>query len=91
VDRVLQLEAGWAPRPGLALRAGGMFDRVTVDRTGNGAAIRGGRNESRAYVGLTLRFGRLALAVTEGIELDPERYEVWNHHDKGFVQLQTTF
>ena len=23
---------------------------------------------------------------TEGIELDPERYEVWNHHDKGFLQ-----
>ncbi len=91
VDRVLQLEVDWAPRPGLALRAGGLFDRVTVDRTGSGPAIRGGRNESRAYVGLTLRFGRLALAVTEGIELDPERYEVWNHHDKGFVQLQTTF
>jgi hypothetical protein len=62
-----------------------------VDQTGDGRPRHGARNESRAYVGLALRFGRLSLTATEGIELDPERYEVWNHHDKGFLQLQTTF
>lgn len=91
VDRVLQLETCWAPRPGLALRAGGVFDRVSADRDGAVGADHGGRNESRAYVGVALRFGRLSVTGTEGIELDPERYEVWNHHDKGFIQLQTTF
>ncbi len=91
VDRVLQLEARWVPRAGLALRAGGLFDRVSVDQTGDGRPRHGARNESRAYVGLALRFGRLSLTATEGIELAPERYEVWNHHDKGFLQLQTTF
>jgi hypothetical protein len=68
-----------------------LFDRATVDRTGETGTSHGGRNESRAYVGLALRFGRLSVTATEGIELDPESYEVWNHHDKGFVQLQTTF
>jgi hypothetical protein len=29
--------------------------------------------------------------VIEGIELDPEPYEVWWVHDKGFLHLQTTF
>jgi hypothetical protein len=91
VDRVLQLEACWSPRTGLGLRAGGLFDRVTVDRDGDAGPTHGGRNESRAYVGIAARFGRLSLTGTEGIELDPERYEVWNHHDKGFLQLQTTF
>ena len=91
VDRVLQLEACWAPRPGLALRAGGLFDRVTVDRDGAAGPAHGGRNESRAYVGLALRFGRVSVAGAEGVELDPERYEVWNHHDKGFLQMQAVF
>ena len=51
----------------------------------------GTRNESRAYLGLMARFGRVWLSGVEGIELDPEPYEVWHHHDKGFLQLQTTF
>jgi hypothetical protein len=91
VDRLLQLEARCSPRAGLALRAGGLFDRVSVDRDGAAGASHGSRNESRAYVGLALRFGHLSVTATEGIELDPEHYEVWNHHDKGFLQLQTTF
>ena len=91
VDRLLQLEACWAPRAGLALRAGGLFDRATVDRDDATRPLHGARNESRAYVGLALRFGRVWAAGTEGVELDPERYEVWNHHDKGFLQLQATF
>lgn len=91
VDRIVRLEALWSPRATLALRAGGLFDRVTADRSGAASEQHGGRNESRAYVGVVLRFGRLSVTATEGVELDPERYEVWNHHDKGFVQLQTTF
>jgi hypothetical protein len=27
----------------------------------------------------------------EGIELDPEPYDVWLVHDKGFLQMQTRF
>ena len=38
-----------------------------------------------------MRFGRVSLQVVEGLELDREPYEVWAVHDKGFVQLQTTF
>ena len=51
----------------------------------------GTRNESRAYVGVSARFGRVRLDGVEGIELDPEGYEVWFVHDKAFLQFQTTF
>ena len=51
----------------------------------------GSRHESRAYFGLDARFGRVRVSGVEGIELDPEPYEVWFHHDKGFLALQTTF
>ena len=44
-----------------------------------------------AYIGLALRFGRVRIAGIEGIELDPEHYEVWLVHDKGFLQQQMTF
>lgn len=91
VDRVMQLELRWSPRPNLALRGGGLFDRVSTGCDPLPENPHSARNESRAYVGLALRFGRLSLTGTEGIELDPEHYEVWNHHDKGFLQLQTTF
>jgi hypothetical protein len=91
LDRLVQLEARWAPRADLAVHAGGLFDRVRVDRDDDAGPFHGARNESRAYVGLALRFGRLSVTGTEGIELDPERYEVWHHHDKGSLQLQTTF
>ena len=33
----------------------------------------------------------LVLQEQYGIELDPEPYEVWWVHDKGFLQLQATF
>jgi hypothetical protein len=91
LDHLVQLEARWAPRADLAVHAGGLFDRVRVDRDDDAGPFHGARNESRAYVGLALRFGRLSVTGTEGIELDPERYEVWHHHDKGSLQLQTTF
>jgi len=89
IDRALQLEARWAARTDLIVRLGGLFDRASVSKSG--AFTHGTRNESRAYFGLVARFGRVSLSGIEGIELDPERYEIWHHHDKGFLSLQTTF
>ena len=92
IDRTLQLEARWAARSDLSVRLGGLFDRVGVYKSGEtGYLTYGTRNESRAYFGLLARFGRVSLSGVEGIELDPEPYPVWHHHDKGFLQLQTTF
>ena len=92
IDRTLQLEARWAARADLIVRLGGLFDRVSIRKSGDtGHTTYGSRNESRAYFGLLARFGRVSLSGVEGIELDPEPYEVWHHHDKGFLSLQTTF
>lgn len=90
VDRVTQVEATWAAHPALLVRLGGLHDRVSVVRT-DGLGEPSWRTESRAYVGLVARLGRVRLSAVEGIELDHERYEVWQHHDKGFLALQTTF
>ena len=92
IERVVQVEAGWRATPILAARVGGLYDRITVNQAGTtGRFTYGTRNESRAYVGLTARFGRVSVSGVEGIELDPESYPVWLVHDKGFVHLQTTF
>ena len=92
IDRTLQFEARWAARTDLVVRLGGLFDRASVHKSSEaGMSSNGTRNESRAYFGLVARFGRVSLSGVEGIELDPEHYEVWHHHDKGFLSLQTTF
>lgn len=92
VDRVIQAEARWAARPALTLRVGGLFDRVTVVSRGPLPWLTDGtRNESRPYIGLAARFQRVRFSAVEGVELDPEPYKVNFHHDKAFVQLQTTF
>jgi len=92
IDRVLQLEMRSTLAPGLAGRVGYLHDQITVDRTGvTLAGGHGTRKESRAYLGLEARFGRLRVTGVEGIELDLEPYEVWFHHDKAFLALQTTF
>jgi hypothetical protein len=92
IDRTLQLEARWTARPALTVRLGGLHDRVSVGTSADdGRFTHGNRRESRAYVGLTARFGRVSVSGAEGIELDPEVYEVWHHHDKAFLLLQTTF
>lgn len=92
IDRVIQLEARWAARTNLAVRLGGLFDHASVGKSGEtGYAAQDTRIESRAYFGFVARFGRVSLSGIESIELDPELYEVWNHHDKGFLALQTTF
>ena len=51
----------------------------------------GTRYEDRAFFSLQKLFGRVRLQGIEGIELDKEPYPVTFHHDKGFLQLQTTF
>ncbi|HVP14480.1 MAG TPA: hypothetical protein VMS88_02985 [Terriglobales bacterium] len=92
IDRVLQLEAHWAWRPGFILRLGGIADRVGVARTApTGILGQGTRWERRAYVGVIGHTGRVWWAGVEGIELDQEPYDVWHHHDKGFLMMQTSF
>lgn len=102
IDRVVQAEARYLPTARWLVRAGGMVDAITVavsDPLGNarrGATAgsiftRGSRTESRAYVGFAARFGAVSIAGVEGIELDPESYEVWWVHDKAFLQLQAVF
>jgi hypothetical protein len=90
VDRLAQLEVRWVALPTLTVRVGGLFDRISYTQTLD-PRWPTWRNESRAYVGLMARCGRVRLSGVEGIELDPEPYEVWHHHDKGFLALQTTF
>jgi hypothetical protein len=92
VDRVIQLEAAWRATSSLHLKLGGLHDRIGVRPSGVALSSRyGTRTESRAYVGFMTRFGSVRLQAIEGIELDHEPYEVWLVHDKGFLQLQTTF
>ncbi len=90
-DRVLNLDASRACGGRLTLRAGALHSRLGVARAHRTDYSFGTRNESRAYLGLAARFGRVRVAAIEGIELDPEPYEVWFVHDKGFLQLQTEF
>ena len=92
LDRMVQAEVRWQARPTLAGRVGGMFDRINVGEFGPYHPYSyGTRNESRAYVGLDLRLGSVTFAGIEGIELDPEPYDVWAWHDKGFLSMQARF
>ena len=78
--------------PGWAVRAGALYDRVAFAREGVTLATSEPREkESRAYLTLAARFGKVSLEGTEGFELDLEPYQVMYHHDKGFLKLQTTF
>lgn len=92
VDRVYQFELARAFSPGWSLRAGGLYDRLGYAHEGITMAVSEIRKkESRAYITLAARFGKVSLEGTEGIELDIEPYPVTWHHDKGFLKLQTTF
>src|SRR5439155_5454503 len=92
IDRVLALEALWTIDPRWTVRLGGLHDRVTITKTGVTPWIsENTRVESRAFVGLRATFGRVHMEGVEGIEMDPEPYDVWFVHDKGFLRLQTTF
>jgi hypothetical protein len=92
IDRLMMFEMRFPVAGEVQARVGGMFDRITVANEGRPfLQTYGTRNESRAFVGLSARFGRVSIHAVEGIELDPEPYEVWLVHDKGFLHLQATF
>lgn len=92
LDRGLAAEVAGEPRKNWQVRAGVMHDRVGIEEQGwVPVGTYGTRKESRAYLGLELLFGRVRVAGIEGIELDAEPYDVTFHHDKGYLQLQTTF
>ncbi len=92
LDRMPMAELHWRPAARWRARFGFMRDRASVAERGTlpGSGY-GRRNETRAYVGLQARFGRVIVQGVEGVELDHEPYEVTFHHDKGFLHLQTTF
>jgi len=94
IDRMPMIESWFRGPWSLGIRVGYMKDHITVsDNGGIGglAASEGTRPETRAFFQLQKQFGRVLLQGTEGIELDKEPYPVTFHHDKGFLQLQTTF
>jgi hypothetical protein len=92
VDRVLQLEGRYAFAPALSGRVGYLHDQLTIAESGAVPWVgEGSRKESRAYFGLTARFGNVSVSGAEGIELDLEPYQVWFHHDKAFLEMQATF
>jgi len=92
LDRGVALEFAGDVRENWRLRVGAMHDRVGLAEQGEMPAFTWGtRTESRAYVGLEARFGRIRVQGIEGIELDQESYDVSFHHDKGFLQLQAVF
>jgi hypothetical protein len=92
-DRMMNLDVAAVINHQFTFQVGGLLDRVGVDHSRASPLIEteGTRNESRAYFGLLARFGAVSVSGVEGIELDPEPYPVTFHHDKGFLQLQTTF
>jgi hypothetical protein len=92
IDRGLAAELAGEPRKNWHVRVGLMHDRIGVEQQGSVPVFTWGtRKESRAYLGLEALFGRVRVQGIEGIELDAEPYEVTFHHDKGYLQLQTTF
>ncbi len=92
LDRGLAFEISGQPREDWHLRVGYLHDRILIAEHGTVPAFTWGtRKESRAYIGLEALFGRVRVQGIEGIELDQEPYDVTWHHDKGFLQLQTTF
>ena len=92
IDKLAQLDTRWEATQNFHVRTGLLYDRIHITDVGwirNGTY--GTRKESRAYIGLEARFGRVTVEGIEGIELDQEPYPVWFVHDKGFLHLQTTF
>jgi len=93
IDRMPMVE-GWFRAPlDLGVRVGAMRNRVTVT---SGVPLDfawtwGTRVETRVFISLQRKFGRVWLQGTECIELDREFYEVSSHHDKGFLHMQFTF
>jgi len=92
IDRCVMADSWFHGPAGLGIWIGGLRDRVTVwDSGGIPVETTNTRYEDRAFFSLQKLFGRVRLQGNEGIELDKEPYPVTFHHDKGFIQLQTTF
>jgi hypothetical protein len=92
IDRMLMLEGDFRGPWALGIHVGGMRDHISVwDNGGIPASTMNSRNETRAFIQLQKLFGKVRIQGTEGIELDQEPYPVSFHHDKGFLQIQTTF
>ncbi|MEO5989627.1 MAG: hypothetical protein ABIU54_01245 [Candidatus Eisenbacteria bacterium] len=92
VDRMPMAEVAWRAHERVLARIGTLYDRIAVEQAGSIPIFTWGtRKESRVFLGLQVRFGKVLLQGTECIELDREQYEVSFHHDKGFLHMQTTF
>ena len=94
IDRMVMAEGSFRGPWALGIRVGGMHDVIGVEDKGGipvTASTMNSRHENRAFFSLQKLFGKVLIQGTEGIELDQEPYEVTFHHDKGFIQLQTTF
>jgi hypothetical protein len=91
IDRLVTLDAMYQIYPRVFVRFGGLYDRIGISRAGNVPFGYGSRRESRAYLGLMARFGRVSMSASEGFELDTEPYQVFGIHDKATLQLQATF
>ncbi len=92
IDRVIWLDSWSRLSSVFDLRLGAMLDQITVATSQAYPYFTyGSRRESRAYFGLSARFGNFSASALEGIELDREPYDVFFHHDKGFLTLQASF
>ncbi len=92
LDRITQLGISRDLHPGWRLGAGALYDRVAFARSGiTPWWSEARRKESRVFVSLQARFGRVSVEGIESLDLDTEPYEVTWHHDKGFLRLQGTF
>jgi len=92
VDRVRTAEADWTAHPDWVFRFGLLHDRIGIAQQGAiPVDTYGTRKEARAFIGLQARFARIRVQGIEGIQLSQKPYPVTWHHDKGFLQLQTTF
>lgn len=90
LDRLAMASVRWRVNEDWRARIGFMRDRVGIGGSAHVPGF-GTRNETRAFLELQARFGRVTVRGVEGVELDREPYEVSFHHDKGFLHLQTTF
>jgi hypothetical protein len=92
IERVWWLDSWTALTPVFDLRLGALYERISIRRSAVFPYWTwGSRRESRAYVGLSARFGNFMVSGVEGIELDHEAYDVYFVHDKGFITLQASF
>ena len=92
IDRMPMIEGSFRGPWDIGVRTGFMRNRVTVTGAGWVPVFTWGtRVETRAFIGLQKKFGRVRVQAMEGIELDHEKYDVSFHHDKGFLHIQTTF